>query len=412
MTTIEHIVSPEELMAHLDGELAPERAVSVRAHLSDCAACQTLAAQLRGLTDDLRTWTVEAPPETLRAPARPPAPRARGLFARWPPALRHAAAAAGVIVALGSVLWVAQFPSARHSLDDSIDAPDTLQQTAPRGVSVSVGGSVAGGGGGTAVRGVRSRPAATEMAAAAPVAGNVAQEARVNQPGQLIVRAVTLTVVTRDFAAVRPAVEGVLRGVAGFVGSIQVSGDPNAGSLYATLRVPANRLDEAVAALRGLGRVVDERQSGDDVTEQVRDLEARLTNSRNTERRLTEVLRTRTGRVSDVLEVEREIARVREDIERMDAQRTSLERRVAYATITLQVSQERQATLDLGPQPVSAKLRNALVDGLRGAFGSAIAVALWMLTVAPTLLLWVVVLWWPVRFAVRRGRRAWAADAS
>jgi RNA polymerase sigma factor (sigma-70 family) len=120
-----------------------------------------------------------------------------------------------------------------------------------------------------------------------------------------------------------------------------------------------------------------------------------------TERRLTEVLKNRTGKVSDVLEVEREIARVREEIERLDAQRVNLERRVTYATITLQVTEQRQATLDMGPLPVRVQLRNALVDGLRQAYESGIDVVLWVLQVAPVLLLWTALLWWPARILLR-----------
>ena len=94
----------------------------------------------------------------------------------------------------------------------------------------------------------------------------------------------------------------------------------------------------------------------------------------------------------------------------MDAERQNLEHRVAYATITLQVNQERQASLDLGPLSMSTKFRNAIVDGLRDAFESLLGLTLWLLRVSPTLLLWTIVLWWPVRFAIRRGR-AWTASA-
>ena len=139
-----------------------------------------------------------------------------------------------------------------------------------------------------------------------------------------------MNIVANNFETVRETIDGLLRGVGGFVGGIQASDVSNGRSLRATLRVPAARLDETVRSLRSLGHVADESQSGEDVTEQVRDIEARLKNSRNTEQRLADVLRNRTGRVADILEVEREIARVREEIERMDAQRLNLERRVEY----------------------------------------------------------------------------------
>lgn len=132
------------------------------------------------------------------------------------------------------------------------------------------------------------------------------------------------------------------------------------------------------------------------------------TNGRNTERRLSEVLKNRTGNVRDVLEVEREIARVREEIERLDAQRSNLERRVAYATVTLQVTEQRQATLEIGPLPVRSRLRNALVDGVRQAYESAVEALLLALRVAPVLVVWIALLWWPARafFKMRRPREA------
>ena len=107
----------------------------------------------------------------------------------------------------------------------------------------------------------------------------------------------------------------------------------DARTLTATLHIPAAQLDAAMATLKAIGRVVDEAQSGEDVTEQVVDVTARLANTRNTEKRLTDLLQKRTGDLADVLAAEREIARVREEIERLVAQRQALGRRVTYATL-------------------------------------------------------------------------------
>jgi hypothetical protein len=227
--------------------------------------------------------------------------------------------------------------------------------------------------------------------------------------GQKIIRTVSMTIVAKEFDGVRDSLDRLLRDVGGFVGGMQASDAGRGGrSLRATLRVPATRLEEVIRSLRTLGHVADESQSGQDVTEQVRDLEARLTNSRNTERRLTEVLKNRTGRVSDVLEVEREIARVREEIERMEAQRLSLERQVEYSTVTVQISEQRQATIDLGPTPVRTQLRNAFVEGLKNAYETLVAAVVWFLSVGPFVVLWTALLWWPARIVFRtvRGRTA------
>ena len=83
------------------------------------------------------------------------------------------------------------------------------------------------------------------------------------------------------------------------------------------------------------GRVDTEAQTGEEVTAQYVDLQARLANSKNTEQRLTDVLRQRTGKLSDVLEVETEIARVRGEIESMEAERKTMATQVAFATLNL-----------------------------------------------------------------------------
>jgi len=394
MSTIEHILPPDELMAYLDGELTPERAATIRTHLSECAVCQALAADVHRTSTALREWDVPAPPDSLRAPAMRVRDwrRLRTRFASWPAAVRHVAAAALCIVAAGAVIWVFE-----------LEPPFALSAPAARSESrdvVSIAVDRQPGAGGSArvtPRTATSAPAASRAEAQPPAAAPASS-------GPQIVRTVSLTMVTRDVASVRPALEGLLRELGGFFGSMQASEEGDVATLRATLRVPAGRLEAAVTTLRQLGRVIDETRTGEDVSERVRDIEARLTNSRNTEKRLTEVLRTRTGDVADVLEVEREIARVREEIERMDAERNDLERRVAYATITLNVSQERQATLDIGPLPLSARFHNAAVDGLRRAFASIVEVTLSVLHIAPVVLLWTVVLWWPIRVVVRRGR--------
>src|SRR6476661_11127368 len=74
-------------------------------------------------------------------------------------------------------------------------------------------------------------------------------------------------------------------------------------------------------------------QGGEEVTQQYVDLLARLANGIHTEQRLTEILRTRTGKLQDVLKGELEIDRVRGEIEQMQAEQKELTKRVAFATL-------------------------------------------------------------------------------
>ena len=197
--------------------------------------------------------------------------------------------------------------------------------------------------------------------------------------------------------------ERIVSDAGGFPGRIALAQPRGvARSLSATLRVPTAKLDEVLAALRQLGQVTAESQEGEDVAQQSTDLDARLSNARASESRLKEIMDKRTGKLADVLAVENEIARVRGEIERMEAERKSLDRRIAYATIAIEMSQEHQAAVDLGPLPVSTRLRNALVDGWTTAINAGLNTTLVVLRAAPVLTLWLIVLGLPAWLVKRR----------
>ena len=147
--------------------------------------------------------------------------------------------------------------------------------------------------------------------------------------------------------------------------------------------------------------MVGESQDGEDVTQQSADLDTRLENARVSEKRLRDILAQRTGKLSDVLDVEREIARVRGEIEGMEAERRSLDRRVTYATVSVTLTEDRKSEVNLGPVPVSRRLRNALVEGWTNAINSGVDVLLFIAGVGPTLVLWAMILV-PAAVLVRR----------
>jgi hypothetical protein len=221
-----------------------------------------------------------------------------------------------------------------------------------------------------------------------------------------VIRTAALRVMAKDFAQVRPQVESLIAAMGGFIDQMTVTVDAGAvRQLHGVLRVPSNHLNDALARLRQLGQVVEDTQGSQDVTDQIVDLDARLVNARATEKRLTELLQNRTGRLSDVLEVERELSRVRLDIERLDAEKTNVGRRVSYATIELTVSEERKAGLGAGPLPLGTRLRLAALDGIENVVASAAGALLFVLRAGPPLLFWGILigLGW---FAWRRWRRS------
>lgn len=221
----------------------------------------------------------------------------------------------------------------------------------------------------------------------------------------MIVRTANLTVTTKEFEKARPAVEEILKRHHGYVGEMNVDTPTgSARSLTATLRVPAAQLEATLADLKGLGRVEKESQNGEEVTQQYVDLEARLKNSRNTEQRLVQLQRERTGKLSDVLSVENQISRVRGEIEQMEAQRKEMRKQVDYATLNLTVSEDYKAELKVVPTSTGTLIRNAAVDGYRSMVDGLLALLLWLLSAMPSLLLWLAILFFPARFTWRRLR--------
>ena len=107
--------------------------------------------------------------------------------------------------------------------------------------------------------------------------------------------------------------------------------------------------------------------------------------------------------MKDVLAVEVELGRVRGEIESMEAQRKSLATQVERSTITVHISEEERQ--QLGSNNIGLRLRNAGVEGLRSMRDSLIDTGVLIGSRGPVVLLWIAILFFPVRFAWRRWRR-------
>jgi len=223
----------------------------------------------------------------------------------------------------------------------------------------------------------------------------------------MIARTVSLSLVVKDFDVGRASLDAILTRHNGYAANLSVSTPQGtARVIQASLRIPTPQLAAAIGELKALGRVEAETQNGEEVTQQHADLVARIKNDRETEIRLQDILRTRTGKVKDVLDVEQEIARVRGEIELMEAEQKTLEHRVAFATIDLKLAEEYKAQLNTPAPSVLMQLRNATVNGFRNAFESLLALVLFLAESGPSLVLWLALLGIPAWRLWRRYRRA------
>jgi hypothetical protein len=156
------------------------------------------------------------------------------------------------------------------------------------------------------------------------------------------------------------------------------------------IKIPSTRYEEALSSLSAIGKVETVNSSAQDVGEEFVDVTARVTNSRRLEERLLSLLANRTGKLDEVLRVERELARVREEIERYEGRLRYLSSRVAMSTLTITVHEPAPILgNDPGENPIGAALRRAwrnfvaLVAAMIASLGiliplAAIAAAAWI----------------------------------
>ena len=142
--------------------------------------------------------------------------------------------------------------------------------------------------------------------------------------------------------------------------SSMTGGRDQVRSAMLELKIPAQKFDQAINGLNSLGKVESVNATAEDVGEEYVDITARVTNAHRLEDRLVDLLATRTGKLQDVLSVERELARVREQIERYEGRLRYLKSRVATSTLSINVH-EPVPLLGDGPgqNPIVAAIRQA-----------------------------------------------------
>lgn len=106
------------------------------------------------------------------------------------------------------------------------------------------------------------------------------------------------------------------------------------------VRVPVGNFDTFVEQLAKLGVAETRRQTAQDVTEEFVDLEAQIANKKKLEERIVALLKDTSGKIKDVIEVERELARVRGEIEQMEGRLRYLTNRTDLTTVAISAREQ------------------------------------------------------------------------
>lgn len=150
--------------------------------------------------------------------------------------------------------------------------------------------------------------------------------------GRMIIYNGYISLETDDIDGTLNRIRSLAEGYSGYVAGTSRSMIGNQAVADITIRIPQNRFRSAIDDIVNYGRIIDERTTSEDVTEQYIDLKARLKNLEILEESLADLL-NRTATVEEILKVEQELARVRGEIDSLQGQLNYLERNVTMSMI-------------------------------------------------------------------------------
>ena len=205
------------------------------------------------------------------------------------------------------------------------------------------------------------------------------------QDDALVIKTGAVSLEVKDLDEALDAARAAIRALGGYVSGSERTTDGDQPRATVSYRIPADRWDDALVALRKLAsKVLAEQTQAVEVTGTVLDLDARIDNLRVTERALQAIM-DRATKISDVLEVQAQLTQVRGEIEQLSTEKAHLEEQAALSTLMVSYS------LPAAPVVVATKDWNP-----GGEFDQALASLVRMGQAVVAGLIWFGVVWVPL----------------
>jgi Domain of unknown function (DUF4349) len=178
---------------------------------------------------------------------------------------------------------------------------------------------------------------------------------------QKLIRTADLRIEAKDVGATLRSIENLAVERDALVADAHVTQDANGKrNAHLVIRVASPRFNDILSGLRPLGKVKSENISTQDITKEYADLETRTVVKEATVARLRALLENRTGKLADVLEVERELSRAVTELEQMKGERRYYDRQVAVSSIAVDVYELGQIASGGIAEPVTEALHRSL----------------------------------------------------
>jgi uncharacterized protein DUF4349 len=220
----------------------------------------------------------------------------------------------------------------------------------------------------------------------------------------MIIRTGQVSVEVDSLPSAIARVRALAERVGGYIANTEIqTGQERFHSATIEIKVPSERFDEALQGLKPIGKVESINVAAEDVGEEFVDVSARVQNDKRFEARLLDLLTTRTGKLADVIELEQELGRVREEIERYEGRLRYLKAHAATSSLAITVHEPAPI---VGEQGSISVIAAAFAQGWRN-FVAFLAIVIETLGVVGPLVVVALVGWFAVR-RVRAPRRATA----
>ncbi|HEY8227588.1 MAG TPA: DUF4349 domain-containing protein [Pyrinomonadaceae bacterium] len=229
-----------------------------------------------------------------------------------------------------------------------------------------------------------------------------------------IIKNAELTLEVASPTDAQRAIASITESHNGFVVTSETRQTENADPAKRTLevkliaRVPANQFDAAVTAIEKLAtNVIHRTISGNDVTEEFIDLEARIRTQKALELQFMQILK-QAGKIADALEVQRQIADVRTEIEKLEGRKRFLENRASLSTITVEI--KPPVVIAVSTTGFGRNLRESVSDSIDVASAIVLGLTRFVIVMIPIVVLIILPLGLVATFFVRRAKRIRLAE--
>ena len=218
------------------------------------------------------------------------------------------------------------------------------------------------------------------------------EAAPTTEADRMVVQESSLSLVVKDVREVNDKVIDHAKSLGGYMVSSSLSQPQEAPYAYVVLRIPAESLKPAIEYFRSLSiKISSENLYGTDVTDEYVDLDARLVILNKTKAKFEEIL-NQAIKIQDILEVQRELVNLQDQIDSLKGQQLYLEKTVEMAKISLHLSTDEFSlpyapTGSFRPAVIFKQAVRSLVETARGLAKLAIWVGVYSVIIVPVWLL-------------------------